>query len=168
MARVANPTIASWMADLCPRCALREVEPEAPAGWCSECVIDNIREKYSTKTAAASLKRREAWSERSQASWDRDRQRVSRLRKIVKPRVPSSHADPWEVASEALHATALLRKVKMRPEQFARLDLAEEALRRLAWGPDEEPKPEPQPAESEDGPRDGWQSWESWGRRQIG
>jgi hypothetical protein len=65
---------------VCPACGKREVEPIAPEEFCSECIIERIRENYGTKQRAATIKRREDWSDRAQQSWDRDRQRVSRLR----------------------------------------------------------------------------------------
>ncbi|SRR6266487_2320409 len=123
------------MSDLCPRCAKREIEPGAPSGWCADCVIEDLREKYATKTRAAMVVRGEAWASRS--AWDRDRQRVHRLKDVIKPKDPLDHRDPWELAYEALVDLGNIRTVRMRAEQVARLDRIAEALRRLAWGPDD-------------------------------
>ena len=123
---------------LCPRCARREVEPQARDGFCAECTIEPIREQYGGGQRAASIARRRDWSERSQSAWDRDRQRASRLRRTVKPKEPATHEDPYEIAYEALSEMNQLRAIRMRAEQHARLDLIAEALRRLAWGPDDE------------------------------
>jgi hypothetical protein len=131
------------VAEICPRCGLREIEPTASAGWCASCVVEDIRERYGAKQRAVTLKRREAWSERSQAAWDRDRQRVSRLKKHVTPKQPASSEDPWEVAYQGLHDVAVVvswfKGRGVRHEQLERLEQIREALRRLAWGPDDEP-----------------------------
>src|SRR5439155_1817011 len=121
------------MSDLCPRCAKREIEPGAPSGWCAACVIEDLRERYGEKQRTAAILRHEGWAARS---WDRDRQRVHRLRVIVKPLEPASYEDPWELASAALLELNKVRTIPMRAEQVARLDVIAEALRRLAWGPD--------------------------------
>jgi hypothetical protein len=124
---------------LCARCGYRDAEPQAPTGWCAECGIESIREKYGQTQRAATLSRRESWRGRSRDNWDRDRQRAHRLKEAVRPVTPASSLDPWELAHEALTALSNLRSVRMRPEQHARLDLIAETIRRLAFGPDDEP-----------------------------
>ena len=97
----------------------------------------------------ASHERREDWSKRSSQSWDRDRQRVSRLRRMVRPTEPASSEDPWEVAYGALVELKLLRPSVRRGEQLVRLEAIGEVLRRLAWGPsDDEPVGAPGPSRS--------------------
>ena len=125
---------------ICPACGRNEVEETAVEGLCSECVIERIREAYGIKQRAAVLQRRAAWSERSQRAWDRDRQRVSRMERAVKPKQPAGSSDPYELAYEGLRELRkieqLIRAHSARPEQYARLDKIAETLRRLAWGPD--------------------------------
>ena len=103
-------------------------------------MLEKIREEYGLKQRAASIGRRQAWSERSQQTLDRDRQRVASLKRAVRPKEPASHEDPWEIADAALQQLTKVRSVRMRPEQVARIDDVAEAIRRLAWGPsDDEP-----------------------------
>ena len=133
------------MVEICTRCGLREVEPTAQEGFCAECIIERIREAYGDKQRRVTIGRREAWSERSQQSWQRDRQRVSRLRRRIRPREPASHEDPWELADTAPQELTKLRTVRMRAEHHDALDGIAEVVRRLAWGPDDdinEPKRE--------------------------
>ena len=125
------------MADVSPRCAKRDVEPGAPAGWCVDCVLEDMRERYGEKQHAAAWRRHEKWSERSRQTWDRDRQRIRRLKTDVRPREPLDHFDPWALGQEGLIELARIRTVRMRPEQIARLDVIAEVIRRLAWGPDD-------------------------------
>ena len=114
------------MVEICPRCGLREVEPTAQEGFCAECIIERIRESYGDKQRSATLIRREAWSDRSQQSWQRERQRVHRLKELVRPREPASALDPWEIAHGAINDLSRIRKVRMRAEHYERLDAIEE------------------------------------------
>jgi hypothetical protein len=83
---------------------------------------------------AGTVERSLAWVERSRQP-DADlvtlRQRRHRLREMVRPREPARSADPWEICVDALHE---LRRVHLDPH--AR-EAVSEALRRLAWGPDD-------------------------------
>jgi len=76
--------------------------------------------------------------DRTTNEWERDRQRVSRLQRAVKPREPAESFDPWELAYDALRELKSLRSVRMRAEQYERLERIAEAIRRLGWGPDDD------------------------------
>jgi len=97
------------VAEICPRCGRNEVEPQAPSGFCSPCVVERIREAYGERQRVAVLSRREAWRDRTTNEWERDRQRVSRLQRAVKPREPAESFDPWELAYDALRELKSLR-----------------------------------------------------------
>ena len=136
------------VAEICPRCGRNEVEPQAPSGFCSPCVVERIREAYGERQRVAVLSRREAWRNRTTNEWERDRQRVSRLQRAVKPREPAESFDPWELAYDALRELKSLRSVRMRAEHYERLERIAEAIRRLGWGPDDAPRATHVPRES--------------------
>ena len=56
------------------------------------------------------------------------------LRETVRPREPAASPDPWLIAADALTE---LRKVHWSPQARDHLMIVEEALRRLAWGPND-------------------------------
>jgi hypothetical protein len=101
---------------------------------CSACVVARMITLYSERDHVAAGFRSLAWAERSRQP-DADlvtlRQRRHRLREQVRPQAPARSADPWEICVDALHE---LRRVHSDPD--ARESVAE-ALRRLAWGPDD-------------------------------
>jgi hypothetical protein len=75
-----------------------------------------------------------------------ERQREHRLRERVKPKTPvEPNADPWLLAAEGLDAVHRVRRPPLygeRGSSVARdLDVIEERLRQLAWGPTELPAP---------------------------
>ena len=81
-------------------------------------------------------------------AWDRDRQRAHRLKAKVRPKQPSDPtADPWELAHEAISELETVRLMfrarGAKAEQYERLDLIAETLRRLAWGPTDDEPPRP-------------------------
>jgi len=90
----------------------------------------------------ATLERREAWRERTLNEFERDRQRVHRLKANVKPRKSADpNVDPFELAYEALRLLATIKTAIKKADQLEQLEQVAEALRRLAYGPDH-PKPE--------------------------
>jgi hypothetical protein len=93
-----------------------------------------MAELYTERDHVAVGFRSVAWAERStrvDAEVVKLRQRRHRLRETVRPRELARSADPWEICADALRE---LRGVRSSPE--AREAVAE-ALRRLAWGPDD-------------------------------
>jgi hypothetical protein len=115
-----------------PGCARRTIN--TPSGFCAPCVVERVAEVYAERDRSAVQVRWIAWSERTtrvDAEVVKLRQRRHRLRETVRPHEPAWSADPWEIAAAALHE---LRRVRSDPE--AREAVAE-ALRRLAWGPDD-------------------------------
>jgi hypothetical protein len=99
---------------------------------CSVCVDARMAELYAERDHVAVGFRFTAWSERSarpDAQVVKLRQQRHRLREMVRPREPARSADPWQIAADAPHE---LRHAHSDPE--AREAVAE-ALRRLAWGP---------------------------------
>ena len=88
---------------------------------------------------SAKTKRRKAAqisgvSARATRSWTRSEKR-RRLLGRVRPRQPATHTDPWQVALEGLHELGVA-KAHLGVDDRRRLEIACEALRRLAWGPD--------------------------------
>jgi hypothetical protein len=63
--------------------------------------------------------------------------RQQRHRQIaeIRPRQPSSNPDPWELAIEALGR--LKRLIQSCAAHRGEIDNVAEAIRRLAWGPDD-------------------------------
>jgi hypothetical protein len=86
--------------------------------------------------------------DRTTNEWERDRQRVSRLQRAVKPREPAESFDPWELAYNALRELKSLHSVGMRAEHYERLERIAKAIRRLGWGPDDAPRATHVPRES--------------------
>jgi hypothetical protein len=124
--------VAQVEAGICPGCARRAIN--TPSGFCAPCVVDALAENYAAADRRAVRVRVRSWSERSTrpaAEVVKLRQRRHRLRETVRPHEPPRSADPWEIAAAALHE---LRRVRTDPE--AR-EVVAEALRRLAWGPDD-------------------------------
>jgi hypothetical protein len=113
---------------LCPSCGLREAD--TPEGWCTTCVIERAAETYSKEDRRLADKRRAAWGTGDPYALLR-RQR-KRLIDAVRPRRPSVLHDPWIIAKEALLALE-----HMRGRDKVVLDEVAEAIRRLAWGPDD-------------------------------
>jgi hypothetical protein len=113
---------------LCPSCTSREAT--TPEGWCAECVLQRAAEQYSKEDRRLADKRRAAWGTGDPYALLR-RQR-KRLIDVVRPRRSSVLHDPWEIAREALLALQ-----HMRGRDATVLDEVAEAIRRLAWGPDD-------------------------------
>lgn len=96
---------------------------------------------YWASDAPAIQARRDGWRNRSQsAEHARERQRRHRLRESVRPREPAGEwVDPWEVAKGALDDLHRVRQaVRSNLTARAHLDAAAEAIRILAWEPEDE------------------------------
>jgi hypothetical protein len=83
------------------------------------------------------------WTERTagpKAQHSRLKQQRSRLMRAVRPREPMPEpVDPLEVAHAGLLELGEVRRaLRDRPRALGRLAAAEETIRRLAWGPDNE------------------------------
>lgn len=79
--------------------------------------------------------RADAWRERTRDPFEDAKQKRRRLLGRVRPRQPATHTDPWQVALEGLHELGVA-KAHLGVDDRRRLEIACEALRRLAWGPD--------------------------------
>jgi hypothetical protein len=122
--------IVAPVVSLCPSCALREVD--TVSGLCAPCVVERVAEAYAAADRRAVIVRVQSWTTRTtrpDAEVVKLRQRRHRLREMVRPHEPARSTDPWEIAAAALHD---LRRVHSDPD--AR-EAVSEALRRLAWGP---------------------------------
>ncbi len=128
----------SPIADLCPGCGYRQVD-DPVSGFCIQYRERRTVEIYQEKQSKVARRRSNMWAERTAPSreWDAERQRAHRLLRDTRPRQPASpFADPLEIASEALdRCTRVRQALKSNIQARAALDEVEEALRRLAWGP---------------------------------
>jgi hypothetical protein len=120
---------------------VEEVSPEAggvrsnqsvPDGWCAECIIENIRENFGTKRRTATS--RDGKRSDRHGLWDRDRRRVHRLRRMIRPWEPAPVEDPWELGYAALTERRSSSHRSRRAQQLERVETIEELIRRLAFG----------------------------------
>jgi hypothetical protein len=130
---------ATYVGDhVCPGCGQREID--TISGLCSPCVVDQAALRYQGVDHELAERRAHAWSSTvAHSRVDRTanlRKRRQRLTERIRPTMPASSLDPWEVAAEAIAEVVRLeqRYAQSRPE----LEAIAEALRRLAWGPDEQ------------------------------
>ena len=92
--------------------------------------------------------RRGRWQERTdpdrteqQREWDAERQRSHRMLKQVKPREPAPMMpDPLALSDEGLLNLQRIRSSLRNAHALGLLERTEEILRRLGWGPDDEPE----------------------------
>ena len=120
---------------LCPSCAVREVD--TVSGWCSVCVVQRVAANYAATDRRAINARRLSWEERTtqpDVEVVRLRQQRHRLRELVRPREPAASPDPWLIAANAIHE---LHAFRWNAQAQEHLEVVAEALRRLAWGPED-------------------------------
>ena len=132
-------------APLCPGCTYRS---QGESGLCGPCEAKDLLRRRLDKEAVQITGRRDAWRIRTGTSAASaasaipevaaERQRKHRMLERIKPREPVDDlADPWELANVALLHLAHLKPASARNPRLAdALDAVEEAIRRLAWGPD--------------------------------
>jgi hypothetical protein len=116
---------------LCPNCGYRDAVDD---DWCAPCQERRAVGLYQERNEKAARQRNRNWSDATEAL--KERQRHHRLTADVKPKEPATAGtDPWEIAVEGVHAIRRARAAA-RSNSYVRerLDEAEEALRKLAWG----------------------------------
>ena len=122
---------------ICPSCGLRDTD--TPSGFCSDCVVDRAATAYAQKDRDQAERRLQRWRQRStrpDAHLLLLRQHRSRTLARIRPTEPVSVFDPWGLAIEGLDRCRLI--AKSSPQHRTELEGIAEALRRLAWGPDDE------------------------------
>lgn len=125
--------------DLCPSCARRPVD--TPQGFCSTCVVERAAERYSEADRRRVELRTKRWATiatetRTDARTSTLRQQRKRQMKAVRPTKASTDVDPWDLCVEAV---GLCKKLSQSfPGARSDLEVVAEAIRRLAWGPDEQ------------------------------
>lgn len=126
------------MAELCPACGLRD--QDTPSGLCSPCVVDRAASNYSEADRQRAQGRTLRWGQlatatRTDAQLATLRQQRHRQIEALRPRQASASTDPWELAIEALGR--LKRLIQSCARHRGEIDNVAEAIRRLAWGPDD-------------------------------
>ena len=125
---------------LCPGCARERAS--TPAGLCERCTVEAARDRYVAEDNRLASLRCLDWQERTSG---RDelatlRQQRHRLIERCRPRSPASAQDPLVIAQEALSRLRYIRRALGRtgatPPRSEDVAELEEAIRRLAWGPE--------------------------------
>jgi hypothetical protein len=134
------------MADLCPRCVLREQEPDED-GFCLPCMRARVVEHYAADDAERASVQGTRWKDRTgrgrtRTAQDRehDRLRQDRHRRLERLRPRESvtpGADPLDLAFDGLRELAKLRPAAKTAQAMGHLERVEEIVRRLGWGPGE-------------------------------
>jgi hypothetical protein len=130
--------------ELCPRCAIREIEDEA-SGWCLKCAEAAALERYRDRNDQEIARLRENWRRRTKRAFSdapaalAERQSWHRLLEKTKPRQPvDSYVNPLQLANDALqHLTRVKASVPGNSRALSHLEEVEEALKQLAWGPED-------------------------------
>jgi hypothetical protein len=129
------------IADICPRCALRDAEDER-TGWCLQCAEAAALERYRDRNDQELARLRKNWRRRTKKAFSdvpaalAERQAWHRLLEKTKPRQPADpYVSPLQLAFDALqelnHVKAAIRSNSRALDHVERV---EEALRQLAWG----------------------------------
>jgi hypothetical protein len=127
--------------ELCPRCAIRDIEDEA-SGWCLKCAEAAALERYRDRNDQEVARLRENWRGRTKRAFSdapaalAERQQWHRLLEKTKPRQPvDSYVNPLQLAFDALqqlnHVKGAIRSNGRARDHIERV---EEAIRQLAWG----------------------------------
>lgn len=120
--------------DICPACGIREVN--TPSGFCSVCVVERAAESYAVEDRNRVAQRTAAWAEtRAGDRYSLLRRQRKRMVEQLRPRQPATTFDPWTIALEALSNLNHMRGRETVTR--ASIDEVAEAIRRLAWGPDD-------------------------------
>jgi hypothetical protein len=134
--------------ELCPRCALRDVEDDR-TGWCRKCAEDGALEKYVNRNDEELARLQKNWQRRTKRAFSdapaalAERQRWHRLKEKTRPRQPADpYVNPLQLAFSALQELGHV-KVAIRSNNRARdhVERAEEAIKQLAHGPESLPSP---------------------------
>ena len=128
---------------MCPGCGKESAT--TPTGLCERCTIEAARDRYIAEDNRLASLRELEWTERTRRI-DADvatlRQQRHRLIERCRPRTPApeSSTDPFQIATEAptrlTHLRNALERAGAAPPRSDDVRDLEEAIRRLAWGPD--------------------------------
>jgi hypothetical protein len=104
---------------------------------CSVCVLERAADAYAEQDRALAERRHITWQQRSapDARLVLFRQHRHRTLAKIRPTEPLASFDPWAVASDALDRCRALGRAN--PAARREVERVAEAIRRLAWGPDE-------------------------------
>jgi hypothetical protein len=133
------------VADLCPRCAMRDAEDEA-SGWCRPCAEAATLERYRDRNDQEIARLRKNWRRRTKRAFSvapaslAERQAWHRLLAKTKPRQPvDSYVNPLQLAFDALqHLNHVQASVRSNSRARDHIERVEEALKQLAWGVEED------------------------------
>lgn len=120
---------------VCPSCGKRDAD--TPSGFCTICVIERAANRYAEADRTAAQQREDRWRHQSQRPDARlvlMRQHRSRAIARLRPKQDAPTYDPWMIALQALDMLKVVHDRRHTDE----LAQVAEALRRLAWGPDDD------------------------------
>jgi hypothetical protein len=129
---------------ICPSCAAREVD--TPSGICAVCAVERAASNYALEDRRRAIERNAAWGFRAalvispKVAPDRLRKERQRLLERTRPREPARSSDPLVIAEAGLSALAAVRQrihKSAKTDPTGEIEIIAEAIRRLAWGPDD-------------------------------